>query len=427
MDESLAVSAEEQVSTFLIPILLSKTSLENAINQKVQGVIYEDKEAAGDNLLITVSKADTITLNLKDTTIYYGVPLHILAEKRFALTDVSAEGEIVLNFQTMLHLNKDWTLDTNTEIIDYRWVRTPKAKVFGVDLPVGLIANRVLNTSKEMVTNAIDEQIKGAVSLKDYALQTWNLLQEPILISEVYDSRLKFTPKDLAISPLKTERDTIISTLYVQGFTQVSVGEGTFFQNTDLLPPQIQDFNQKEGFLMRILSDIPLKEAEKIALDSLKGTTYNFGKKTLRIEDLALWKDGDRLAVRTEVSGDFQGNLFLKGLPVFNAKKNLIEIRDLNFQLDTKNILLKSAKWLFNDLIINKLKENLEYPLEEQLTQVKQQIQQQLTESNLQPGVKLAGQIQDLKVKKAFLGPESIKVLVELNGEIRLIIEEISQ
>ncbi len=428
MNEPVVISGKDQVSTFLIPILLSKTSLEKVINQQVKGVIFEDREAANDNLLITVTKADTITLTLKDTVINYRVPLHIWIEKRFALTDVSAEGEIVLDFRTTIRLNKDWALDTDTEIVEHQWVTVPKAKVLGLNLPINLIANRVLNSSREMITNAIDEQIKGSFSLKEYVLETWNLLQQPVLISEEYDSRFKFTPNGLAISPFKTANDTIISTLFIQGFTQVSVGKGgAFFKNTALLPPQIQDFDQKKGFLMRILSDIPFLEAEKIALDSLKGNTYNFGKRVLQIEDIALWKDGNRLAVRVGVEGDFQGNLFLKGLPVFNEKKNLIEMKELDFQLDTKNILLKSANWLFNDLIINKLKENLEYPLDENLLQLKKQIQDQLAAYHLQPGIKLAGNIQELKVKEAFLDAQAIKIFVELKGQLELIIETIPQ
>jgi len=98
--------------------------------------------------------------------------------------------------------------------------------------------------------------------------------------------------------------DTIVSTLYVQGLSEVGIGDVTSFKENAPLPPlKIKDF-PAEAFQLRVLAQIPLEEVEKLALENIKGETYEFGKKKIKVEDLKLTKDGDKLAVEVDVSGD---------------------------------------------------------------------------------------------------------------------------
>jgi len=228
MTDAEKVDKKAAVSSFFIPILLSKTDLERALNERIDGNIFDDKISDG-NLQISVSKVDSITIDLKDTTLLYQVPLHIFVKKEMLLGDVAAEGDIVLDFETYYTLNTDWTITTQTKLVQYKWIKEPKAKVLGFKIPVTAIAERVLTNSSKTVTE---------------------------------------------------EKDTIISTLFVQGSTQVGVGDKTnFAKNTPLLPLEIKDFDQEGEFSMNLLSEIPFEEAEKVALKNFKGEEYGFGKK----------------------------------------------------------------------------------------------------------------------------------------------------
>ena len=425
MNDKATVEEKEQLSSFFIPILLSKGELERTINQRVDGTIFEEKITDG-NLQIAVKKVDSINIEIKDTTILYRVPLHIFVKKELLLTDLEATGEIVLDFKTDYTLNSDWTITTRTRIADYEWSKEPKAKVLGFKVPVTAIAERVLNFSAKNVTDAIDNQVNESLELKELASQAWHLLQQPILVSEQYDSKFKFTPTGLAISPFKTKKDTIISTLYLQGFTQVGVGRQTnFTTDTTLLPLQIKDFDPSNKLTMNILSEIPFEEAENIAVKNFKGEVYGFGENKVVIEDIKLEKDGELLAIRVQTSGDYKGWLLLKGIPAYNKKKNQLEIKEIEFSLDTKNFLLKSVKWLFNGLLTNKLEGSMIYPLAEDMAMIKKQLQIQLINFKIQEGIFLKGHVGQLKVKKAALDTTSLVVGVQVDGDVRILINAI--
>ncbi len=427
MSDKVTPEEKEQLSSFFIPILLSKTELEKTINNRVDGTIFKHKITEG-NLQIVVEKVDSIRIAIKDTIILYRIPLHILIKKELLLTNLEAAGDIALDFQTNYTLNPDWTITTRTELADYKWLKEPKAKVLGLKVPVTTIAERVLNFSAQKVTDAIDKQVNESLALKEMALQAWHLLQQPILVSEQYNSRFKFTPNALAISPFKTKKDTIISTLFVQGMTQVGVGEQTNFpKDVPLLPLKIEDFGPDNKLAINLISEIPFKEAATIARNNFKGEAYGFGKKKVTIEDIQLTKEGDLLAIRVLTSGDYSGWLLLKGIPSYNQKKNQLEIKDIEFSLDTKNFLLKSAKWLFNGLLTNKLEGSMIYPLKDDLALLKKQLQTQLSNYKIQEGIFLTGKVAQITVKKAYLDTTALMLGVQLDGEVKILIEAIPE
>lgn len=414
------VTEKERISSFYVPILLSKSDLEATLNKQFDGVIFDDK-MVDDKVLIKVSKSGDISLRLEDTTINYKVPLHINVKREFLLGEVSADGDINLDFQTTFHFNPDWTITTETAITQYEWIVEPKARVLGMGIPITSIAERILNTSEKSVTDAIDKQVKDNFALKAYALQAWNVLQQPLLITEEYDARFKFTPSGFAITPFKSEKDTISSTLFIQGQTQIAVGQkNNFAKNKPLLPLIIEETTEEQLVKMKITSEIPFEEVERIALKNFKGETYSFANKKLIIEDIQLSKEGEAMKIIVETKGDYTGVLQLKGTPSYKEEKNQIEIQDIEFKIDTKNILQKAAKWLLNGLIINKLEGNLVYPIAEDLTMIQGQLQKQIDDFKIQEGITLDGELMDLKVSQATLNEDALLIDVALKGAVKM-------
>lgn len=427
MSEKVTLVEKNQISSFYIPILLSRKALEQTLNERVDGTIFNDKITEG-NLQIAVEKVDSIKISVKETTILYRIPLHILIKKELLLTNLEAEGDIALDFQTNYALNPDWTITTHTKLAGYKWIKEPKAKVLGLKVPVTVIAEQVLNFSAKKMTSAIDQQVNESLMLKELAAQAWHILQQPILVSEPYETRFKFTPNDLAISPFKTKKNTIHSTLFIQGATQVGIGDQTnFLKDTTLLPLKIQDFDPNNNLKINLIAEVPFAEIEHIALKNFKGQTYNFGEWKIRIEDIKLVKESEQLTIQVHSSGDYSGWLTLSGFPSYSVKENHLEFQDVTFNLDTKNLLLKSAKWLLNGVLTNKLAGSMVYPLKEWLVALKKQLQSQLSNYKIQEGILLNGKVEHLDIKRAYLGDTTLELGVQIEGEVKILIESIPE
>ncbi|MBT8221371.1 MAG: DUF4403 family protein [Bacteroidia bacterium] len=414
---------EKHLSCFYIPIYISTTGLEKALNSQIDATIFDDK-VEEENLYLVVSKINGLSLSVKDMRVEFSIPLDIKVKKKIFIGDVMAEGDIILDFETDLTLKSNWEIVTKTRLTSHQWIKEPKAKVLGLKIPVKTIAERVLNESEKTVTDLIDQQIQESFQLKEYAFQAWNLLQAPVLISEAYDSRLKFTPTRLTISPFKSEKDYIISTLFLSGHTDLGIGlQSDFRTDSKLASLQIEDFDTRESFIINIISKIPLAEIEKVAIKNMKGQNFGFGDRKIEIEELKLSREKTYLLIKVKTTGDYSGWINLKGIPSFNETENQIFIKDLEFNLDTNSFMINSDKWIFDGFITNKLEGNLIYPLKDDIANIQYQIQNQLDDFEIQKGANLKGNVNSFTVRKVYLERKSVMIDFTLDGKARILVD----
>ena len=83
-------------------------------------------------------------------------------------------------------------------------------------------------------------------------------------------------------------------------------------------------------------------------------------------------------------SGKRRGILYLLGTPTFDSQKQEISFPDLTFDLETKNALLKSGKWLFNDKITQSIRSfatyNLKAILDESALKLEKELNRKIDE-----------------------------------------------
>lgn len=63
-----------------------------------------------------------------------------------------------------------------------------------------------------------------------------------------------------------------------------------------------------------------------------------------------------------DVSGSYKGRVFFTGKPVYNPEKRTLEIAEPEFDIKTRNALLKSANWLMHGMILKKISSYADLP-----------------------------------------------------------------
>src|SRR4029079_2111491 len=87
-------------------------------------------------------------------------------------------------------------------------------------------------------------------------------------------------------------------------------------------------------------------------------------KKHIIIQHTAVSGDENgNMNISVDFTGSFDGTAYFVSKPVYNPEKKTIEVQDLDYDLKTKNLLLKTAKWLFNKRIISELKSYTSFDL----------------------------------------------------------------
>jgi hypothetical protein len=110
------------------------------------------------------------------------------------------------------------------------------------------------------------------------------------------------------------------------------------------------------------------------------------------------------------------------GRPYFNAKRNTIDISDLNFTLETQNFLHKTAGWLLKSNLKRTIQEKMDFYLDQNLDELEKELHQKLSHYPISQSIYLEGSLDQLEIQNAWLAPEAIRVQIGLRGRIEVFV-----
>ncbi|MEZ4964307.1 MAG: DUF4403 family protein [Saprospiraceae bacterium] len=412
------------LSSIAVPVNISIKELLNSLNTRLSGqALYEDysyTDNGNDGLMLNVWKSQDITMFVSGNTIKYRLPLKLWMKKNLLVADAEADAELALNMKTTFYINPDWSLSTHTEVEYHEWLAKPRLKTGLGNISIETLANLALNRSKSTLSQTLDRYVSQQLNLRPYVEEVWTALQEPILLDSAYNMWVKTTPVSIGMTPIVSGWENIRATIAVECLNDVTFGAKPWFRQNSTLPGLQHISEAPDEFQIRVATDVPFPEAERMAKNMMIGQVFESGKKKVKVEDIQLWGNNDRLVVNTKLSGSFNGNIYFIGRPQFNPDRNQIEVRDLDFHVDTRSFLLRSAAWLFQGTIKNQMKNAMTFPLENNIAELKTSVQQSLDHYELQPGVVLSGVVDSITVENTRITPTSIRVNLFSKGRLNL-------
>ena len=417
-------------SAIHVPVELKLDELEELINEELGVIIEQQSEAlsnAKEDLFVKATKSGQITADIQGEQIRIKVPLEIYLEKDINITKVKANGNIDLHFLTDYSISKDWELKTSTTIERHEWEKKPKLKIGFVKIPIKSIANNLVERSKATIGKQIDQQLQEQFKLKDYLAPAWKELQAPVLLSEEYDAWLKMVPQKVGITPLHTTDRKIKSTLVVAIETKVILGG--FEVDTSklpLLPFTAMTNKEDDRYKLNLKVGVPYTAVEALAKQELIGQTFEDGSRKVKVEDVKIFGQKDKVVINTQLSGSYNGSLYLTGEPHYDEKKEVLELKELDFELQTDNFLHKSMAWLFQRGLKKKLKESFRLPIGDKKAEWRQTIEQQLKNLDLPSNINLTVSIDELEIDRIFVLENALLLLVTSEGKVAMDIKNIN-
>lgn len=422
---------EPQQSIIKIPIDINIKGLEASLNEQLSGTLYEDNNLKdGDNMKVKAVKDGTIEIGATPTSVSYKVPLDLWIQYDTGFGKVEATAKLSMDFVSDYSIAPNWQLMTNSKLAAHEWKEKPRLKLGVISIPVQSIANLIISRSEQVIGTTIDEKVAESFKLEDYVNDAWKMMFEPIELSPEYQTWLMVKPSDIGMTPVVVENDRIQSTIIVASKPELLFGLAPMPSPLKALPPFAYRYlgdDNKEGFQIYVEATMDYHEAESLTKQSLLGERFEYGKRYVQIEDIELYGQGNKLVIDLKMSGTYTGSIYLTGQPKYNERKNRIEIDDLQYTLDTKNFLFKSAAWIAKSTIKKKLQENMDYFLDYNLRDAKQQMQETLAGYEITEGISLKGNLDDIKLYNAYLTADGFKVAVALNGDVKIDIEKLSK
>lgn len=426
-----AIPRKPQTSIINLYADLEIPKLEQLINGQLDSVLYDDNsfdDNNGDNLKFKAWKDGDVRLSFEEGELSWELPVRVSFQKGMKFFGYNVPmvnsweytGQIRLRFKSKLAINRDWSIKTTTISDGYVWTKKPAVKIGGVDIPVTLIANILLPANLKTFSQQADDVVANSFDFRGFAEAGWQMLFNPFKIPGSYDAWLSITPYSVALVPIQGSAGHIRLGAAITSDVECLLDNVPYSGKVTALP-NIQPLKVlSDTFKVNLLTDIPYTTINRMIKEQLGDSTFVFGKRRIRFETFRVYGSNERMAVETTVSGSIKGTLYLTGIPYFFAEDTTLRIKDLKFDMKTKNLMMSSAKWLFNGKIERMIARSVAIPFKSNISDIDLQISRFFKHYPLGYGFELNGKLARLSVSDLYLSPESVKANVIFSGNLSL-------
>ena len=317
---------------------------------------------------------------------------------------------------------------TETKSDGYEWIESPALDFGVVSLPLTYVADAVLDGQQEYIEKEIDAAIRQYVDLKDYVREPLNALYEPWLISETYKTWFKMEPREVYMTQIKTTEKgkNLKIGVGLKTYTETIIGEKPEkasqedFKN-DVVPMKVVEKLDDE-FSIGLVTLVSYADAAKLMDEQYVKTpfVYEDGRKKITLTHFDMWGANDKVVVEVGVKGSINGMIYLQGIPYYDTVSRSIKMTAIDFHLDTKNKLLKSANWLAHGKFCKVMEKNMAFPIGEQLDLAKKETEAYFKNYEVSKGVFINGGLTKLETSRIYLIPDALVAVMKIEGTLRV-------
>ncbi|NBL65537.1 DUF4403 family protein [Flavobacterium sp. NST-5] len=425
-DNSAAIAFENATSFISLPVKIKLKDIENQTNKLLQGLIYEDSNIEDDDIQMKVWKQADIKISEENNQIKTVLPLKIKLFYRYGTMGLYDTREINMNGLVTLISDvglTNWKLSTNTTLKSLDWKESPTITIAGKNLPITYVINPAIRIFKSKLENNLDEAIKKSMDFKPNVLDALETICTPFQMSDTYDSWLRIVPEELYTTEAKLQKDLISLQMGLKCSMETIVGQqpqSKIDKNSIALKPVLK---MPEKITANIAAISTYEDASRIMTKNFQGQEFGSGKKKIKVEKVAIWQKNNKMIIGLDLTGSITGTIYLSGFPQYNESTKEIYFDQLDYVLDTKNKLIKTANWLASGIILKKIESSCRYSIQPNLEEGRKNIMTYLKNYSPMPGVFVNGDVENIAFKKIQLTNKAIVAFITINGKVNISID----
>lgn len=429
-DVAAPLHYDKEVSQLTIPISIKLKDIESQVNKAISGLIYEDSKLDDDNVILKIWKDAPIQIAEEQGKVNIVLPLKVWTKVRYGtnVLGMNLYDTRELNFNGSVTLVSDmtlnnWQLQTKTAIKSIDWKESPSVTVAGKVVPITFLVNPALTYFKTTIEKNIDAGLRKSVTIKPYVLDALDKISQPILINEQFQTWFSINPTGLNISEIKLQKEALSFDLGLDCFIETYIGKElrkSFQKESLVLKQSPQLSNQVKASLMVVS---PYVQASEMITQNFKGKEFSSGNKKVMVKKVDLWHKNNKMVIALELLGSLNGTVYLTGIPAYTKETAELYFDDLDYMLDSKNALLKTANWLAQGIILKKIKENARYSIKNDIDEATKQLRHYTHNFSPAPGVKIHGNLSGIEIDSIQLTDQALVVSLKSAGKINVTID----
>jgi len=355
--EILHIDAPE--SSFNLPISIDLTTLSDFLNGKISDRFLETtlylQESKKERVALTLIKTSDIHISSTGTELVCTFPLTIearLVESRFGnlLTKVvrPVSARLIVTLSSPATLDNAWNLKTKFRLKGYRWITEPILRIGPFKKNLTSTLDDYIKEEKQGLTAMLDREINKGVSLENTVAELWTDIQDPILVSrKPTPVWIRFLCKDLK-GNFRLDKSKIVCLTSIKAKMMVMTDTTNLAKPSRL--PVFKRMPIKEWdplshiyiYAYTSFDEINKRLNELVTGKDIIATGY-VRRYTISIKNINAYASTDGLAISVKTGKDLKGNFVLTGYPEFDGPTQTLKIRNFDFAVDTRSILVNKG------------------------------------------------------------------------------------
>lgn len=277
-----------------------------------------------------------------------------------------------------------------------------------------------LDASKKIMEDSF-----RTVSLRPYVQKAWDMLNDVYTIPNV--GYFALHPKKLRMENINARNDFLNISIGISATPVIS------FSKPEIIPSKVPDLtpaNNPGGFNIYLEAALQYDSLSQVLNSYLVEKRIDVAegiiKKHIIIKNAAVTGDAEgNMVISLDFTGSFNGTVYFTGKPVYNSEKKSIEILNLDYDLKTKNLLLKTAKWLFNKRISGELEKYTSFDLSQYYDTASKTMNNWLNREWTR-GISGTGSVSELKLTSLYALPEHLLIRSNCTGTLSVLVRELN-
>jgi len=332
------------------------------------------------------------------------------------------ERKVNIGFASTFRLYNNYMLHSNIERKEPVAIDKCSVCFWGEDITKEVIKG--LKAELDASKKIMEEQYRF-INLKPWMQYAWNMLNDVYAIPGL--GYFTLHPKKLRMQNINAQNDLLNINIGISATPVVSFERPA---GTNSPIPDLTDAANPGGFNIYLEAALQYDSLGKVMNQYLAGKRFDLAdgifKKHIIVNQATVTGDTTgRLLIGINFTGSFDGTIHFTGKPVYDTATKTIEVHDLDYDLRTKSLLLKTAKWLFNKKIVNEMKKYTSFDLSQYYDTASVAMNQWLNREWTK-GIRGSGAVEQLSLTDVYALPQHLLIRSNCVGKLSVMVSEVN-
>jgi hypothetical protein len=265
---------------------------------------------------------------------------------------------------------------------------------------------------------AVDKRVAAGLDLRKRVQAGWARMSEPTeLRPNVW---LALNPEGIGVVPVTVAEGELHTGIQLRLRPVVTAGKKPQSSPKPLPPADIAA--PADTFKLQIPVDVQqafVQAKLDKALDvDQGGKTLSMDGHTVQITGADVYGEGSKVVIKLTFSGDLTGTAYLTGTPYYNSDTRELSFPDLDYTLDTSQVLAQTASWFAHSEIRDRLRAKFTIDMALPIGDMKQGLETVL--NRRRGNVQLHGTVEELNLLGVYRLPNGdvFTAFLAANGKV---------